>query len=162
MAIVVLLLWAFTAGAGFYLLVTGNPGRVAPPARAEPATAPPGRKTRDPWAPPSLVAARQAPLVPGRRAVAEFAHPAAGIAGLGFWLGFTLIHARVLGWIGFGLAAATACLGLAWFTANSRAARLPAPAGQAPSFATRFVALHGSAAALTIALAALSALLLHG
>ena len=97
-----------------------------------------------------------------RRALAEFAHPTGGIVGLGFWLGFTLVHAQVLGWIGFGLAAATACLGLAWFAANTRAARRPASAGSAPSFATRLVALHGSAAAITIALAALTALLLHG
>ena len=209
MAILVLVLWAFTAGAGFYLLVTSSPGSPArpapslrsaepasasPPARpasAEPAPAsasaepvpasasaaarpqraprrepppgrPPRRDARDPWAPSSLVAARQAPLVPGARALAEFAHPAGGIVGLGFWLGFTLVHARVLGWIGFGLAAATACLGLAWFAANTRAARRPAAAGSAPSFATRLVALHGSAAAITIALAALTALLLHG
>ena len=218
MAILVLVLWAFTAGAGFYLLVTSSPGRAARPAPAEPAsepvpasvepvpasagaepapataepvpaeaalaepmlvervpasaaagpavgasrTAPSRRGARDPWAPASLVAARQAPLVPGARALAEFAHPAGGIVGLGFWLGFTLIHARVLGWIGFGLAAATACVGLAWFAANTRAARQPASAGSAPSFATRLVALHGSAAAITIALAALTALLLHG
>ena len=177
MAIVVLVLWAFTAGAGFYMLVTGSPGRpggagpspasrrqparappspprlrparpsrrrarvrralpappppppAAGPARAPPRPAPSRRDARDAWAPTSLVAARQAPLVPGARAVAEFAHPAAGIVGLGFWLGFTLVHARVLGWIGFGLAAATACLGLAWFAANTRAARRPASAG---------------------------------
>ncbi len=199
MAILVLVLWAFTAGAGFYLLVTSSPGSrpggaASPPCRrarpslrrvasagpvpasacrcratpAGPATgassrpAPSRRDARDPWAPNSLVAARQAPLVPGARALAEFAHPAAGIVGLGFWLGFTLVHARVLGWIGFGLAAATACVGLAWFAANTRAARRPASAGSAPSFATRLVALHGSAAAITIALAALTALLLHG
>lgn len=185
MAILVLVLWAFTAGAGFYLLVTSSPaspgrpassgrpvspGGAARPAPAEPApaaagaarTAPSRRDARDPWAPNSLVAARQAPLVPSARALAEFAHPAAGIVGLGFWLGFTLVHARVLGWIGFGLAGATACVGLAWFAANTRAARRPASAGSAPSFATRLVALHGSAAAITIALAALTALLLHG
>ena len=211
MAILVLVLWAFTAGAGFYLLVTGRPGppsgrpapaaapamsrpapppppspaarqlpvRSLPPRAAEPlADPPPGqprpaassqlpdrspqRGARDPWAPASLVAARQAPLVPGARALAEFAHPAAAIVGLGFWLGFTLVHAQVLGWIGFGLAAATACVGLAWFAANTRAARRPASAGSAPSFAPRLVALHGSAAAITIALAALTALLLHG
>ena len=239
MAILVLVLWAFTAGAGFYLLVTGSPGRPVRPAprrahsrrrrvhaclaaaesvpaaaesvpasaSAEPApasaepvpaeaapaepmlaepmlaervpasasAAPSGRPAagasrtassrrgaRDPWAPASLVAARQAPLVPGARALAEFAHPAAGIVGLGFWLGFTLVHAQVLGWIGFGLAAATACVGLAWFAANTRAAGRPASAGSAPSFAPRLVALHGSAAAITIALAALTALLLHG
>ena len=41
MAIVVLVLWLFTAGAGFYLLVTSNLGRAHPAAAtpaAEPAT----------------------------------------------------------------------------------------------------------------------------
>jgi hypothetical protein len=124
-------------------------------------TAPAPHQVRDPWAPPSLVAAREAPLVPGARALAEFAHPAAGVIGLGFWLGFTLIHARVLGWIGFAMAAATACAGLAWFAANNRAARQAGSDGPAPSFTPRFVALHGSGAALTVALAALTALLLR-
>src|ERR1700750_3500575 len=43
MAIVVLVLWLFTAGAGFYLLVTSNLGRARPAAptqAAEPAPAP--------------------------------------------------------------------------------------------------------------------------
>jgi hypothetical protein len=73
----------------------------------------------------------------------------------------------VFGWIGFGLAAVTACVGLTWFTANLRAARRAQ--GQdtesqdvpAPSFHGRLVALHGAAAALTLVLAALSAVVLH-
>src|SRR5438093_5227537 len=43
MAILVLVLWLFTAGAGFYLLVTSNLGRARPAASsqaAEPAAAP--------------------------------------------------------------------------------------------------------------------------
>ena len=43
MAIVVLVLWLFTASAGFYLLVTSNLGRARPAATtpaAEPAPAP--------------------------------------------------------------------------------------------------------------------------
>src|SRR6516162_11410011 len=40
MAIVVLVLWLFTAGAGFYLLVTSNLGRARPAANAPVATAP--------------------------------------------------------------------------------------------------------------------------
>jgi hypothetical protein len=91
----------------------------------------------------------------------EFAHPTGGIIGLAFWLGFTLVHNRALGWIGFGLAAATACVGLGWFTANARAARRANPARPAPSFVGRLAALHGSAAALTVALAALTALVLR-
>ena len=213
MAIVVLVLWLFTAGAGFYLLLTSSLGRARPagppnpsphlapvgppaapaptatapapvitstpnaaPASAASATAagtaaraaggPPSRRAaqraaRSRWDPPSLVAARQAPVLPGARSLVEFAHPTGGIIGLAFWLGFTLVHNRALGWIGFGLAAATACVGLGWFTVNTRAARRADPGRPAPSFVGRLAALHGSAAALTVALAALTALVIR-
>jgi hypothetical protein len=213
MAIVVLVLWLFTAGAGFYLLVTSNLGRARPaaatpaagpapagpapagpapaepapaePAPAEPATvsaaataasaasvaapaAPPASKremrrtARDRFDPPSLTAAKNAPAVPGLRSMLEFAHPAFAIVGLGFWLGFTLVHDRGLGWIAFGLVTAAVCLGLTWYTANARAARREGPPGSepAPAFRTRLVLLHGSAATVTFALAALTALVL--
>ena len=198
MAIVVLVLWLFTAGAGFYLLVTSNLGRarpvVATPA-AEPATTPTEsaavpagasatpaaastpqatatespaskremrRMARDRFDPPSLTAAKNAPVVPGLRSLMEFAHPAFAIVGLGFWLGFTLVHDRGLGWIAFGLVTATVCLGLSWYTANTRAARTKNEAGSepAPYFSPRLVILHGSAAAVTFVLAALTALVL--
>jgi hypothetical protein len=184
MAIVVLVLWLFTAGAGFSLLITSNlkgdravsaaqlvPADARPAAQAPAAPVPaaqaPAAPVKDRFAPPSLVAARNAPVVPGARALLEFAHPAFGIIGLAFWLGFSLVHYRVLGWIGFGLAAATACAGLAWFAANVRAAnrrdREPADsADPAPSFRGRLVALHGAGAALTFVLAALSAVVLRG
>ena len=206
MAIVVLVLWLFTAGAGFYLLFTSSLGRARPAAQptpvkqpavsstanaaaattsanaaaattsanaaaatataARPAGGPPSRRAarraaRSRWDPPSLVTARQAPVLPGTRSLVEFAHPTAGIIGLAFWLGFTLVHNRALGWFGFGLAAATACVGLGWFTVNTRAARRADPSRPAPSFAGRLAALHGSAAALTVALAALTALVLR-
>jgi hypothetical protein len=216
MAIVVLVLWLFTAGAGFYLLVTSNLGRARPAATtpaAEPAAAPaesatvsasaaapttattaataatgaPGsaapatvaaaaggsasraaskremrRAARDRFDPPSLTAAKNAPAVPGLRSLLEFAHPAFAIVGLGFWLGFTLVHDRALGWIAFGLVTAAVCLGLTWYTANTRAARREGPSeGEpAPAFRTRLVLLHGSAATVTFALAALTALVL--
>ena len=197
MAIVALVLWLFTAGAGFYLLVTSNLGRARPAATtpaAEPATAPAEsatvsaavpaaqaastsqaaaappsaskrevrRAVRDRFDPPSLTAAKNAPLLPGLRSLLEFAHPASAIVGLGFWLGFTLVHNRALGWIAFGLVTVTVCLGLTWYTANARAARRKdAPAGEpAPSFSTRLVIVHGSAAAVTFVLAALAALVL--
>ena len=199
MAIVVLVLWLFTAGAGFYLLVTSNLSRARPAATipaAEPATAPaesatvsatapatasaaaPAAQTpaepapaskremrraaRDRFDPPSLTAAKSAPVVPGLRSLLEFAHPAFAIVGLGFWLGFTMVHDRALGWIAFGLVTATVCLGLTWYTANTRAARREEPPGSepAPAFRTRLVLLHGSAAAVTFALAALTALVL--
>ena len=204
MAIVVLVLWLFTAGAGLYLLVTSNLGRARPAATAqaaEPATAPAGsaiasaaatassastaatatpasaaaapaaapvskrelrRAVRDRFDPPSLTAAKSAPVVPGLRSLLEFAHPACAIVGLGFWLGFTLVHNRVLGWIGFGLVTATVCLGLTWFTASTRAAgRQSSAYGEpAPSFSPRMVIVHGGAAAVTVVLAALAALVL--
>jgi len=222
MAIVVLVLWLFTAGAGFYLLVTSNLGRArpagtgtaaapaapstatpatapaatapaatAPPATAPAATAPAAepapasvattsaaaqasspaapaskremrRAARDRFDPPSLTAAKSAPTVPDLRSLLEFAHPASAIVGLGFWLAFTLVHNRALGWIGFGLVTATAGLGLTWFTASTRAAGRPgSPEGEpAPSFSGRMVILHGSAAAVTFALAGLAALVL--
>ena len=100
--------------------------------------------------------------MPDLRSVAEFAHPAFGISGLGFWLGFTLVHYRVLGWIAFGLIAATACIGLAWFTANTRAARRDDAGQPVPSFTSRLILLHGGAAAVTLTLAALTALVLRG
>ena len=117
---------------------------------------------RDRFDPPSLTAAKNAPVVPGLRSLLEFAHPAFAIVGLGFWLGFTLVHDRGLGWIAFGLVTATVCLGLTWFTANTRAARTKDEAGSepAPSFSPRLVILHGSAAAVTFVLAALTALVL--
>ena len=201
MAIVVLVLWMFTAGAGFYLLVTSNLGR-ARPAQAAAASGPPApvtqavpasvtqpagaaqpaspaqvapatgraaasprnspRADRDRFAPPSLVASRQAPIVPDLRSLAEFAHPACGISGLGFWLGFTLVHFRVLGWIAFVLIVVTACIGLAWFTANARAARRRGDARPAPSFTRRLIVLHGGAAAVTLTLAALTILVIRG
>jgi len=198
MAIVVLVLWLFTAGVGFYLLVTSNlsrarraqaptasgqpasaaqdalvtqvaPASVSPPAAVTPSASvatsagpAPRRADRDQFAPASLVASRQAPIVPDLRSLAEFAHPAFGISGLGFWLGFTLVHYRVLGWIAFGLIAATACIGLAWFTANTRAARRDGAGQPVPSFTSRLILLHGSAAAVTLTLAALTALVLRG
>jgi len=193
MAIVVLVLWLFTAGAGFYLLVTSNLSRARPAATgpaattsaAEPATAsvgpaaqaapatqaasppPPSKRemrraARDRFDPPSLKAAKSAPVVPGLRSLLEFAHPACAIVGLGFWLGFTLVHNRALGWIAFGLVTVAVCLGLTWFTANARSTGRPGSAerGPAPSFSPRMVIVHGSAATVTFALAALTALVL--
>ena len=207
MAIVVLVLWLFTAGAGFYLLVTSNlrgarPAAALPVAQSAPDAAPAtasvasaaqaastpaqpakrqgqsastpaqpaakrqgqpaakrqGRASRDRYAPPSLVAARNAPVLPGLRSLLEFAHPACAIIGLGFWLGYTFVHYRPLGWIAFGFMTATICLGLTWFAANTRAAwRQPR---EGSSFSTRLVALHGGAAAVTFVLAALTALVL--
>jgi hypothetical protein len=204
MAIVVLVLWMFTAAAGFYLLVTSNLGRARPAdatraARQAPlgeratasvtaaaqtaatpaSTTPPiskremRRAARDRFDPPSLTAAKNAPVVPGLRALLEFAHPACAIVGLGFWLGYTFVHYHALGWIAFALVSVTACLGLSWFAANTRAARRQDgtsrddAAGRRPedeprpSFSSRLIVLHGGAAAVTFALVALTILVLR-
>jgi hypothetical protein len=200
MAIVVLVLWAVTAGAGCYLLLTGlGPARrprpataAAGPAAAGPAAAGPAaavaaaagpragagpapaagaaagasprqmrRAAKARFDTPSLVASRNAPMLPGARSLLEFAHPAVAVVGLGFWFGYTFVHPKVLAWIAFGLAAAAACLGLAWLAASARAARRggrrrpPLPAG-------RLIAVHGAAAAVTVTLAALTAFAARG
>ena len=163
MAIVVLVLWLFTAGAP----AAAAPAAPAAPARATPGSpAPPASKremrraARDRFDPPSLTASKSAPVVPELRSLLEFAHPASGLIGLGFWLGYTFVHYRALGWIAFGLATATVCLGLTWFMANTRAARRRPADEPGPSFSTRLVVLHGGAAAVTFTLAALTALVL--
>ena len=103
-------------------------------------------------------------MLPGLRSLLEFAHPACALIGLGFWLGYTFVHYRALGWIAFGLVTVTVCLGLSWFAANTRAARRKLKSEHhgepGPSFSTRLIALHGGAAAVTFALAALTALVL--
>jgi hypothetical protein len=122
------------------------------------------RAARNRFDPPSLTAAKNAPPVPGIRALLEFAHPACAIIGLGFWLGYTFVHYRALGWIAFGLVTFTACLGLSWFAANTRAARhldAASPDDPLPSFSSRLIALHGGAAAVTFTLAALTVLVLR-
>jgi hypothetical protein len=171
MAIVVLVLWMFTAGAGFLLLVTSSLGRARPAEAAQPvpvAQAVSGagnrrqtRRSRDAYVTQSLIASRSAPLLPGLRSLLEFAHPAAAAVGVGFWLGFTLVHYRTLGWVGFGLIALTASLGLTWFLGNVRAARRHDDGQPAPSFAGRLIVLHGAAAAVTLTLAAVTALILR-
>ena len=135
-------------------------------ASAAQAAAPPASKremrraARDRFDPPSLTAAKKAPVVPELRSLLEFAHPASGIIGFGFWLGYTFVHYRALGWIALGLVTVTVCLGLTWFTANTRAARHRPADEPGPSFSTRLVVLHGGAATVTFALAVLSALVL--
>jgi hypothetical protein len=119
------------------------------------------RAARERLDPPTLVRSRNQPM-PGLRDLVEFAHPACAIIGLAFWLGYALVHNRTLAWIAFGLVTLTACAGLAWFTANTRAARRREDSQAGPSFSPRLIALHGGAAATTFVLAALIALTARG
>jgi hypothetical protein len=176
MAIVVLVLWLLTASAGARLLFTSGlgrrreatplPERVPEPVTVSATPAPLSKREarraeRRRYDPPTLTRARNEPM-PGLKDLLEFAHPAFAIIGLAFWLGYTMVHNRVLAWIAFGLVVGTASLGLTWFTANTRAARRRGEHEDGPVFSARLIAIHGSAAALTFALAALTALTAHG
>ena len=192
MAVAALLLWLCTAAVGSYLLVTAahvgnNPGNdeaepaepVRVPAerpaaaRADAAapTAPPApapaRRTRDDrdrvFAPPSLQQARSEPL-PGMKDLAEFAHPALAMIGIGFWLGYVVSRDRLFAVIGLGILLGAICAGVTLFTVNTRAARRAAaaeaenraPAGAAPLTASPLVLIvHAIGATLTLLFAVL-------
>jgi len=156
-AIVTLIVWVLTAGAGISLLTAGNAARRR--AAGARAASPPARLaalplTDDGGPPPSPHAKVVAP--PGEHPVLEFSHPALALTGLGFWFGFTLVHYRPLAWISFGVLAVTLAAGLGWLTANTLAARRRQDAARA--FPRRLVVLHGLAATATIALTVLTAL----
>ena len=194
MAVAALLLWLCTAAVGSYLLATsvrsGNTDP-APPAPGEsvqvpaehaaaagpdpasatafpvPAPAPerPAR-AKDRFDPPSLQRAKSEPM-PGLKELAEFAHPALAMIGVGFWLGYVVSHDRLFAVIGLGVLLGAICAGLSWFTANTRAARRAAAAGTdsgtgargAPPLAAspRLLILHATGAALTLLFAVLIA-----
>jgi len=185
-AVAALLLWLCTAAVGSYLLATsvhsGNPepepGESVPvpaeqptgagrdPATALPAPGPerPAR-AKDRFDPPSLQRAKSEPL-PGLKALAEFAHPALAMIGVGFWLGYVVSRDRLFAVIGLGVLLGAICAGLSWFTANTRAAqRAPGAAdsgaadrGTAPlSASPRLLILHALGAALTLLFAVLIA-----
>jgi hypothetical protein len=76
----------------------------------------------DRFAPASLRAERNEPL-PGMKELAEFAHPALAIIGLGFWVGYVVSRDRLMLAIGLGILLGAICAGLSWFTVNTRAAK---------------------------------------
>jgi hypothetical protein len=195
-AVAALLLWLCTAAVGSYLLATsvrsGNtdPAPSAPgesvqvpaehaaaagtdPASASAFSAPaPQRPARakDLFDPPSLQRAKSEPL-PGLKELAEFAHPALAMIGVGFWLGYVVSHDRLFAVIGLGVLLGAICAGLSWFTANTRAARRAAAAdadsgtdsgtgtrGAPPLAASpRLLILHATGAGLTLLFAVLIA-----
>jgi hypothetical protein len=177
MAVIVLLLWAVTAAAGLRLLFTSGLGGRRP-AQAAPAQTTPapesamaaapakplsGRAARRAYYDPPTLTRNKSEPIPGLGPLLEFTHPMFAIVGLAFWLGYTLVHSRPLAWIAFGLAVATICAGITWFTANARAAKRQHDDGTpAPAFSARLLTIHGAAAALTFALAALTALTARG
>jgi hypothetical protein len=184
-AIAALVLWICTVAAGTYLLATarrfGNtesepsePVSVsafaAPPA-VDPAMGkvPPPEKparVRDPFAPPSLQRERSESL-PLMRALIEFAHPALGMIGFGFWFGYLVSGDRVFLAISLGVLLGTIAAGVTWFTVNTRAVKRAAAAEAAGepavgdprfaphTFSPRVLIVHGTGAALTLLIVAL-------
>ncbi|HEX4091415.1 MAG TPA: hypothetical protein VHZ33_22100 [Trebonia sp.] len=170
MTIVALVCWMLTAGVGTYLVATAARIEGAPPAPSEPVPVPAGqpdgeqaKPVRDPFAPPSLQRERSEEL-PLMRSLAEFAHPALAIVGLGLWVGYVLSRDRLILAIGLGVLLGAIGAGVSLFAVNRRAARRAAAAeaaGQAgavdprfapQSFSLRALILHGAGAALTLIL----------
>ena len=185
MAIAGLVLWICTVAVGAYLLATarryGNteaaPSEPVSVAAGQPSASPAGApapapvpatppRVKDPFAPPSLQRERSESL-PLMRALVEFAHPALGMIGLGFWFGYVVSRDRLFLAIGLGILLGAIGAGLSWFTVNTRAVKRAAvaeAAGQpgfedprfAPqTFSPRVLVLHGVGAALTLLIAAL-------
>jgi multisubunit Na+/H+ antiporter MnhC subunit len=104
--------------------------------------------------------------LPGIKALAEFAHPALALIGVGFWLGYVVSRDRLFAVIGLGILLGAICAGVSLFTVNTRAARRaaagadsapPAP-GTAPLIASSLVlTLHAIGATLTLLFAVLIA-----
>jgi hypothetical protein len=122
-------------------------------------------RAKDRFDPPSLQRAKSEPM-PGLRELAEFAHPALAMIGIGVWLGYVVSRDRVFAAIGLGVLLGAICAGLSWFTANTRAARRAAAngdpgtarPGSAPlTPAPRLLILHAAGAALTLLFAVLIA-----
>jgi hypothetical protein len=156
-AIVTLIVWVLTAGAGLSLLGAGNAARRR--AAAARTAAPPVRLgalplTDDGRPPPGPHAKVVTP--PGEHPLLEFSHPALALTGLGFWFAFVLIHYRPLAWISFGVLVVTLGAGLGWLAGNALAARRRQDAARA--FPRRLAVLHGLAAGTTVALTVLTAL----
>jgi hypothetical protein len=180
-AIAALVLWICTVAVGAYLLATarryGNteaaPSESVSVSAGQPSASPAGApapatpaRVKDPFAPPSLQRERSESL-PLMRALVEFAHPALGMTGFGFWFGYLVSRDRIFLAISLGVLLGTICAGLTWFTVNSRAVKRVAAAEAAgqpgledPRFAPhtyspRVLILHGAGATLTLLIAVL-------
>ena len=163
MAIVTLALWVITAAAGVSLLNRGGAGRRIA-AQAARAVSTPSRTgaipLTDEGKPPPPPRTRViAP--PGEHPLLEFSHPALALTGLACWSMFVLVHYRPMAWISLGILMVALGAGLSWLVRNRQAAA--ARAGAAWRFPRRLVVLHGLAAAASISLTVLTALIAsHG
>jgi hypothetical protein len=157
LAIVTLVLWVVTAGAGVSLLAAGGAARRA--AAAARAAGPPARTgaipLTDEGKPPPVPRVTVA-TPPGEHPLLEFSHPALALTGLACWFMFVFVHYHPFAWISFGILVVTIGVGLSWLARNTRDARRQASA--AWRFPPRLVVLHGLAAAIAITLTVLTAL----
>jgi hypothetical protein len=158
LAIVVLVLWVLTAGAGVSLLRSGNAARrlAAGPVRtasrpARSAAIPLTDDGRPPPVPRTKVAAP-----PGEHPLLDFSHPGLAVVGLACWFLFVFIHYRPLAWISLGVLVVTLGAGLGWLGRNTRAGRRGK--GAARPFPPRLIVLHGLAATVAVSLTVLTAL----
>jgi hypothetical protein len=179
-AIVVLVLWFATVGAGIALLRAGGAARrlaagpitapkvVAKPAlpalAMQPAASGPARIGAIPLTedgkPPRVPHARVA-TPPGEHPLLEFLHPALAVTGLAFWAMFTFVHSRPMAWTAVAIQLVTISLGLAWQARNRMASRRRA--SSAWPFPGRLLTLHVTVAASAFVLAVLAALVAsHG
>lgn len=155
MAIVGLALWMFTVAVGVYLLASST--RVSATVseeEPEPVTVPaavPAAREKDRFDPLSLREAKSEP-VPGLRALGEFAHPALGVIGFGFWMMYTFVHDKIFAAIGLGVLLGTVAAGLTWAAANSRAVKKDKD--DALIFRGKVLLFHVAGAALTLILGA--------
>jgi hypothetical protein len=180
-AIAALVLWICTVAVGAYLLATARRYGTTEAAPSEPVSVSAGQssaspagapapatpaRVKDPFAPPSLQRERSESL-PLMRALVEFAHPALGMIGLGFWFGYVVSRDRLFLAISLGILLGAIGAGLSWFTVNSRAVKRVAAAEAAGrpgvedprfaphTFSPRVLIAHGTGAALTLLIAAL-------
>jgi hypothetical protein len=177
-AIAALVVWMCTVGVGTYLLATASRYGTSESAPAEPVSVPaaaastaadaPGAPARvkDPFAPPSLQRERSE-SIPLLRSLVEFAHPALGMIGVGFWLGYVVSRDRLFLAIGLGIMLGAIAAGVSWFTVNRRGVKRAAaaeaagqPGAEDPRFAPQtfsphVLVLHGAGAVLTLLIAVL-------
>jgi hypothetical protein len=171
--VVALFLWIFTAAAGLHLLAAGKPARRSSgsePEATEPVLAAPAGAAAGGPAPEAVPAAYAGgsgvpPIThtrittrPDEHPLLEFMHPALAMAGLGCWVAFVVTRFHTFAWLAFGVIVVTIGAGISWLIRSTLAGRRH-PGSPGPLFPPRLIMLHGSAAALTLVLAFVTALI---
>jgi hypothetical protein len=163
-----MVVWVLTAGIGVYLLAVGIAGHRQPAGRGQPAAG--DRESAPAMAEATVVgaAALAGGMVPPRTAAVtrtgptagespllEFIHPLLALTGLTFWIFFVMTDDRLFAWIGFAVVLTAVLAGLSWLLSGHRRSR--GTHSEGPGFPGHLVALHGLAAACTLALVVIAA-----